>query len=67
MFSSDQDTAKVEYTAYANIGGIDIEIPELDNDGCHGMSPPCPLKKGQKYTYTMEMTIPDNVPDIVST
>ncbi|RWS12682.1 hypothetical protein B4U79_17994 [Dinothrombium tinctorium] len=59
----DSNTAKISVTV--NVGGIPIEYPGIDPNGCHYVK--CPIKKGVGYTVSTLIPVYAYLPSITTT
>lgn len=59
---ANQDTKKVHIKIMANVGGLQIPIPGVEENGCNHIK--CPLTKGEKATFTYSLNIPKLIPNI---
>lgn len=59
---SNQDTKKVHVKIVADVGGLKLPIPGVDEDGCKHIK--CPLTKGEEAKFTYSMNIPKLIPNI---
>ncbi|XP_020299320.1 epididymal secretory protein E1-like, partial [Pseudomyrmex gracilis] len=64
-FVADSDSTKLTISVNVMIFGYTVKYPYLQPDACKSLSSgKCPLKKGDKATYTLVMPIVESIPTI---
>lgn len=61
-FESNQDSESIYFDSTVDIEGIPFPLPYVEHDGCLGIEPACPIKKGVKYLQSYIQKIPKNNP-----
>ena len=66
LFSTFADEATVHSTSKVHgiIGGVPVPFPLKDSDGCHGMTPKCPLAKGAEEAYRTSLFVKPIFPSV---
>ena len=63
-FTANQNSKSVRFQMIANLGGIEIPVPDLKSDACAIGAIKCPLVKGQVYNFTYTFNLPAIIPNV---
>lgn len=64
-FTANQDTKKVDIKLTANVNGLELQVPNVETNGCNHVK--CPLTKGKSYDFKYSLNVPRLLPDVKAT
>jgi len=63
-FTAHDDSYELTAEVVVKLGTVDVPYPGYDHDACNSHGVECPVKKGNRYTYSLDVHILPEYPKI---